>query len=153
MFPISFRTPIVMSMVLVVVAMVLAAQSAVAGAATSAISLSHVQPLAGGKPLVSGRVNVIPVRLPFGFAVFVRNKSRDGHPVVIKLRVKFERSDQPAYALRAVMFLAPERSGTARIVGKPSVAFAQRASLTVSVSDRARRTTAVRHYAVIFALG
>jgi len=151
MLSISFRFPIVVSLV-VLAAGVASTQQAAAGAA-SPISLSRVQPLTGGKPLVSGYVNVIPVHLPFGFAVSMRNKSQDGHTVVVKLRVKFERSDQPTFALKAIGFLGPGGPGTFRIVSKPNVAFAQRASLTVSVSDRATRTTTVRHYAVIFALG
>jgi hypothetical protein len=151
MFPISLRAPAVISMAVLVFAA--GAQFAPAETATSSVSISRVQPLTGGKPLVSGYVNVIPVHLPFGFAVSLRNKSQDGRVIVVKVLVRFGRKDQPAFALKATGFVGPGRSATTRIVTKPRIAFAQRARLTVSVSDHARHTTTVRHYAVIFSLG
>lgn len=151
MFPISFRALPVISMAVLAVAV--GAQFAAAKPASSSVSVSGVQALTSGKPLVSGYVNVIPVHLPFGFAVSMRNKSQDGRVIVVKVRVTFERRDQPGFALKAISFLAPGRSATVRIMAKPRIAFAQRARLTVSVSDHARHTTTVRHYAVIFSLG
>jgi hypothetical protein len=65
-----------------------------APAAPAALVPLDVQQLTGGKSLVSGQVNVIPVHLPFGFAVSLRNKSQDGRNVVIKLRVRYDRNDQ-----------------------------------------------------------
>jgi hypothetical protein len=150
MLGISIRT-----VALIGVLALAAAGAQVAGArdAASSVSVSGIQALTGGKPLLSGRINTIPVHLPFGFAVSLRNKSQDGRVVVIKVRVRFERTNQPAFALKATGYLAPGRSATARMVAKPRIAFAQRARLTVSVSDHAVHKTTVRHYAVIFALG
>lgn len=150
MFPISFRAPAVISMAVLAVAV--GAQLAAAKTATSSVSVSRVQPLNGGKPLVSGHVNVIPVHLPFGFAVSLRNNSQEHAIVVVKVRVKYGRRDQPPFALKSVDSVAPGSATVRWMMAKPRIAFAQRARLTVSVSDHARHTTTVRHYAVNFSL-
>jgi hypothetical protein len=147
------RRVLLVLLAVVVLAVAAGAQLADAKPPASSVSILGVQALTRSKPLVSGHVNVVPVRLPFGFAISMRNKSQDGRVVVIKIRVRFQRSDQPTIGLRATAFLGPGRTAIAHIVAKRRIPFAQRGRLTLSVSDHARHTTTVRHYAVIFSLG
>jgi hypothetical protein len=151
MSPVSFR-PIAAAAVAAVLAAAAGAQAVAAGTATSSVSVSGIRALTQGKLLASGRVNVVPVHSPFGFAVAVRNDAHARRDVVVEVRVRYDRRDQAPFVLKTTRSLAPGEA-TVRLTGRPLVAFAQRARLTVSVSDHSHRTTAVRHYALIFALG
>jgi hypothetical protein len=118
----------------------------------SSVSVARVQALTHGKPLVSGKVNVIAVHPQFGFAVSVRNAARERRNVAVKVLVRYRGTNQAPLVLKKTGSVAPG-ANTVRLPARPRILFAVRASLTVSVSDRAHRTTAVRHYAVIFSLG
>jgi len=152
--PLYATKPVRAVVTLVAVAAAAVVCAHVASARSSALTVVRVQPLPNGKPLESGRVNVVPVRPMFGFAVAVRNDSVARRSLLVKVVVSYNRRGQSPLVLKRTVSVRP---GTARVgVGRDSgieVAFAQRARLTVRVTDRARHTTATKHYAVIFALG
>jgi len=119
----------------------------------SALSVRAVQPLTQGKPLVSGRLNTVPVTHPFGFAVSLRN-ARAGRAVLVKLTIRYERNREAPLVLKTT---ATAKQGTVTVRdalrGGGMVAFAIPARLTVSVTDRVAHVTATRQYAIIFSLG
>jgi hypothetical protein len=137
-----------------VLATVMAVGIASAGTRPAAVSVGGIESLPDGKPLMSGRVNVVPVRPLFGFSVAVRNHSPARRSVLVKVVVSYNRHGQSPLVLKRPVSV---RQGIATVgIGRVSgirVLFAQRARLTVGVTDQARHTTSVRHYAVIFALG
>lgn len=118
----------------------------------AAVSVRSVQPLSRGKPLVSGRLNNVPVSRPFGFAVSLRNVHA-GRAVLVKLVIRYKNDREPPLVLRTTA--TAERS-TAILVdalrGRGMVMFAVPARLTVSVTDRTAHLTSTRQYAVIFSL-
>ncbi len=115
------------------------------------VSVLRVQPLPG-KPLISGRVNVVAVHNPFGFVVVLRNGSKARRNISVKVLVRYDRQGEAPLVMRAVGKINGG-PGIVRITSAKQVLFAQRARLTVSATDRVAHTTATQHYVVIFALG
>jgi hypothetical protein len=140
------------SLVMVAAAGVLGGAQA-ATAHDSALSVSRVESLTNGKQLVSGRVNVVPVNNPFGFAVSVRNDSATCRGVLVKVVVSYIRRGESPLVLKTT---GTASHGTVTVPLRQrfgeGVLFAQRARLTVAVTDRAQHRTSTRHYAVIFTL-
>lgn len=123
------------------------------GRSDAALTVRSVQPLTQGKPLVSGRLNTVPVGHPFGFAVSLRN-ARPGHAVLVKITVRYKRNRQAPLVLKKT---ATADRGIVTVHdalrGGGMVLFAIPARLTVAVTDRAAHVTATQQYAVIFSLG
>jgi hypothetical protein len=122
------------------------------GRSDAALSVHSVQPLTRGKPLVSGRLNTVPVSYPFGFAVSLRNARAD-RAVLVKVTVRYKRNRQAPLVLKTT---ATADRGIVivhdALRGGGMVLFAIPAQLTVAVTDRAAHVTATRQYAVIFSL-
>ncbi len=123
------------------------------GGSNEVLAVRSVQPLTHGKPLVSGRLNTVPVSHPFGFAVSLQN-ARVGHPVLVRVTIRYKRDRQAPLVLKAT---ATAKRGIVTVHdalrGDGMVLFAIPAQLTVAVTDRAAHATATQQYAVIFSLG
>jgi hypothetical protein len=126
---------------------------AAAARSDTALSVRSVQPLTQGKPLVSGRLNTVPVSHPFGFTVSLQN-ARAGRAVLVKVTVRYKGNRQAPLVLKTT---ATVKRSTVTVPdalrGGGMVLFAIPARLTVSVTDRAAHVTSTQQYAVIFSLG
>lgn len=126
---------------------------AAAAHSDSALSVRAVQPLPHKNPLVSRRLNTVPVTHPFGFAVSLRN-APTSRAVLVRLTIRYKGNRQAPLVLKTT---ATAKHGTVTVPdalrGGGMVLFAIPARLTVSVTDRTAHVTRTQQYAVIFSLG
>jgi hypothetical protein len=137
----------------VIALLALALIPAAAAQSDAALSVRAVQPLSQKEPLVSRRLNTVPVTHPFGFAVSLRNAPAT-RAVLVRVTIRYKRNRQAPLVLKTT---AIAKRGTVTVPdalrGSGMVLFAIPARLTVAVTDRTAHVTSTQQYAVIFSLG
>jgi hypothetical protein len=136
-----------------------AAVTAVLAGATTAFAGSHDQVLVRsvssyppGHALSPTRLNVVVVHPGLRFTVELENKSRLKRDVRVALRTAGAKGSKPGVQRQSVP-LAPAQLVSLQFKKLGQVAFAQRQTLKITVTDAAHREVWSRSFRVIFALG
>ncbi len=136
-----------------------AAVSVALTAATTAFAESHDQVLVRnvssypyGHTLSPTRLNVVVVHPGLRFTVELENKSRLKRDVRVALRIAGAKGSKPV-AQRQSIPLTPAQLVSLQFKNVGQMAFAQRQTLKITVTDAAHREVWSRSFRVIFALG